>query len=300
MTIALQPPPVNTPLASKDGQVDGLWSRFFVNAQQTVVTDCAPADARYVVTTANPSLTAEVNLGALSAGYLKQTVAAGVASPSTTATIPASDLTGALPALDASALTNLNATALASGTVPDGRFPATLPAASGVNLTALNASNLASGTVPDGRFPATLPAASGVNLTALNASNLGSGTVPQARLPFVLDAGTYTPTLTNSVNVAASTAYVCQYLRVGAVVTVSGRVDVDPTAAGDTQLGISLPITSNLASATQCAGTGVAPGIAGQSAAVLGDATNDRATLEWIAVDTTNQPFFFTATYVVI
>src|SRR5438093_6787266 len=190
MTIALQPPPVNTPLASKDGQVDGLWSRFFVNAQQTVVTDCAPADARYVVTTANPSLTAEVNLGALSAGYLKQTVAAGVASPSTTATIPASDLTGALPALDASALTNLNATALASGTVPDGRFPATLPAASGVKLNALNASNLASGTVPDGRFPATL------------------------------DAGTYTPTLTNSVNVAASTAYVCQYLRVGAVVTV--------------------------------------------------------------------------------
>jgi len=300
MTIALQPPPVNTPLAGKDGQVDGLWSRFFVASQQTVTLDVAPADGPYLTTTANASLTNESNLGLLASGYVKVGVAAGVASPSTTATIPASDLTGALPALDASALTNLNATALASGTVPDGRFPATLPGASGVNLTALNASNLASGTVPDGRFPATLPAASGVNLTALNASNLGSGTVPQARLPFVLDAGTYTPTLTNSVNVAASTAHVCQYLRVGSVVTVSGQVDIDPTAAGDTQLGISLPIASNLASATQCAGTAVAPGIAGQSAAVLGDATNDRAILEWIAVDTTNQPFFFTATYVVI
>src|SRR5438093_13362661 len=190
MSIALQPPPVNTPLTDKDGQVDGLWSRFFVASQQTVTLDVAPADARYVVTTANPSLTAEVNLGALSAGHLSMTVAAGVAAVSSSATIPAADLTGALPALDGSA------------------------------LTALNASQLGSGTVPDGRFPATLPAASGANLTALNASNLGSGTVPQARLPFVLDAGTYTPTLTNSVNVAASTAYVCQYLRVGAVVTV--------------------------------------------------------------------------------
>src|SRR5437899_5915108 len=95
MTIALQPPPVNTPLASKDGQVDGLWSRFFVKAQQTVTTDVAPIDARYVVATSDPTLTAEVNLGALSAGYLKQTVAAGVASPSTTATIPAADIVAA-------------------------------------------------------------------------------------------------------------------------------------------------------------------------------------------------------------
>lgn len=172
MSIALQPPPVNTPMTDKDGNITPLWSRYQVDAQQAVTLDCAPADARYVVTTSNPSLTAEVNLGALSAGYLKQTVAAGVASPSTTATIPASDLTGALPALDASALTNLNATALASGTVPDGRFPATLPGASGVNLTALNASNLASGTVPDGRFPATLPALNGSALTALVGTNV--------------------------------------------------------------------------------------------------------------------------------
>ena len=83
---------------------------------------------------------------------------------------------------DATNLTNLNASNLASGTVPDARFPATLPAASGVNLTALNASNLGSGTVPDARFPATLPAASGVNLTNLNASNLASGSVATARL----------------------------------------------------------------------------------------------------------------------
>lgn len=93
---------------------------------------------------------------------------------------------GTLSAANGSALTNLNASNLASGTVPDGRFPATLPAASGVNLTALNATNLSSGTVPDARFPATLPAASGANLTALNASNLASGTMPDARFPATL------------------------------------------------------------------------------------------------------------------
>lgn len=100
-------------------------------------------------------------------------------------TVPAAaaTLTGTtLPALNAAALTDLNATNLATGTVPDARFPATLPAASGVNLTALNATNLGSGTVPDARFPATLPAASGVNLTALNGTNIASGTVADARL----------------------------------------------------------------------------------------------------------------------
>lgn len=104
---------------------------------------------------------------------------------------------GTLPAYNGSALTNLNASNLASGTVPDGRFPATLPAVSGANLTALpatlpassganltslNASNLASGTVPDARLPATLPALSGANLTALNASNLASGSIADARV----------------------------------------------------------------------------------------------------------------------
>ncbi len=117
-----------------------------------------------------------------------------IASPNTnsdrTVTLP--DTTGTLyisggdigtpSSGDATNLTNLNASNLATGTVPDARFPATLPAASGANLTALNASNLGSGTVPDARFPATLPATSGANLTNLNASNLSTGTVGTARL----------------------------------------------------------------------------------------------------------------------
>jgi len=115
-----------------------------------------------------------------------------------------------------------------------------------------------------------------------------------------LSAGTYTPTLFNVANVTASTAFVCQYLRVGATVTVSGRVDVDPTAAVDTQLGISLPIASNFANSFECAGTGASPAVAGQSAAVLGDTVNDRAVLQWLAVDLANRPMYFTFSYRVI
>ena len=104
------------------------------------------------------------------------------ASNLSSGTIPDARFPATLPALNGSALTNLDAGDLASGTIPDARFPATLPALNGSALTNLNASNLASGTLPDARFPATLPAANGSALTALNATNIASGTVSNARL----------------------------------------------------------------------------------------------------------------------
>lgn len=111
---------------------------------------------------------------------------------------------------------------------------------------------------------------------------------------------TYTPTLTNTTNIAASTAYSCQYVRVGNFVTVSGRVDVDPTAAGQVVLGISLPVASNFANANELGGAAASPAVAGQSAALLADAANDRATMEWIAVDVANRAMYFTFSYRII
>lgn len=113
-------------------------------------------------------------------------------------------------------------------------------------------------------------------------------------------AGVYTPALTGVANVAASTAYQCQWSRVGDVVTVSGKVDIDPTAAGNLQLGIALPIASDIGAAEDCAGVAFASGIAGQGAAIRGDAANNRAELVYIAVDTTNQPFYFSFTYQIL
>lgn len=125
-------------------------------------------------------------------------------------------------------------------------------------------------------------------------------TSAQHAIVSVATSGTYTPTLTNVTNLAASTAYVCQYIRVGSVVTVSGRVDIDPTAVGATELGITLPIASNLGALEDCAGTAAASGIAGQSAAIAGDLTNNRAKLVYVAADITNQPMYFTFTYRII
>jgi len=119
-------------------------------------------------------------------------------------------------------------------------------------------------------------------------------------VPFPVVQDIYTPTLTNVANLDASTAYQCQYCRVGDMVTVTGKVDVDPTAAVATQLGLSLPIASNLGAPEQCAGTAFAPGIAGQGAAILGDVANDRAQMQWVAVDLTNQAMYFTFSYRVL
>lgn len=132
--------------------------------------------------------------------------------------------------------------------------------------------------------------------TALhNNSSSPTGTASQ-----YIASGTYTPTLTSVTNVAASTAFQCQWMRVGNVVTVSGRVSVDPTAAGATILGISLPLASNLGAIEDCAGVAFANAVAGQGAAIWGDATNDRASMEWVAIDVTNQGMSFIFTYEII
>ena len=116
-----------------------------------------------------------------------------------------------------------------------------------------------------------------------------------------LIAGVYTPTLTNVTNLSASTAYQCQYMRVSSVVTVSGKIDIDPIlTATSTILGISLPVASNFGAAEDCGGVAHASGIFGQGAAILGDTINNRAQLQFISADVTNQPMYFTFTYRVI
>jgi len=115
-----------------------------------------------------------------------------------------------------------------------------------------------------------------------------------------ITGGLYTPTLTNTTNLATSTAYECQWQQTENTVTVSGRVDVDPTGAGQCVLGITIPVASEFDTIQQCAGTAVAPAVAGQCAAIYADTTNLRATMEWVAVDTSNRAMYFTFTYRII
>lgn len=135
---------------------------------------------------------------------------------------------------------------------------------------------------------------SGVTITTNASTDTITLTVP------TVASGTYTPTLTNTTNLAASTAYQCQYLRVDNTVTVSGRVDVDPTGAGQTVLGISLPIASNIGATEDVGGVASTIAVASQCAGIYGDTANDRATMEWVAVDLANRAMFFTFSYQVI
>lgn len=115
-------------------------------------------------------------------------------------------------------------------------------------------------------------------------------------------SGTYTPTLTNTTNIAASTAFACQYIRVGNVVTVSGRLNIDPTTSGAaSELGISLPIASNFSATTQCGGVGAIQTTTTEvsTGGIAGDVTNDRAQFRFVAGGTAARDYGFTFTYLV-
>jgi hypothetical protein len=115
---------------------------------------------------------------------------------------------------------------------------------------------------------------------------------------------TYTPTLTGVNNVADTTAYVCQYMRVGSVVTVSGHLTVDPTSNGlPTTVGISLPVASNFAEIFQCGGTahGFDGSDTGRSAGITADTTNDRAQIDWVETNgAASNLWTFTFTYLIV
>lgn len=121
----------------------------------------------------------------------------------------------------------------------------------------------------------------------------------------IVSVGTYTPTLTNSTNVAASTAFLCRYVRVkgptGDFVTVSGQVNIDPTAAAPTAttMKMSLPIASNFANAEECSGV-FSSNNSGQNGTIQADTTNDVANFLYSASDTNNAAYGFTFSYQVI
>jgi hypothetical protein len=114
-------------------------------------------------------------------------------------------------------------------------------------------------------------------------------------------SGTYTPTLTNTTNIASSTAAVCQYMRVGNVVTVSGTVTIDPTATGRIVMGMTLPIASNFAGANECGGTFASSGTTTVNVgSIAADSTNDRATFDGVTADAASRVYAFSFTYRII
>lgn len=148
-------------------------------------------------------------------------------------------------------------------------------------------------------------AAASAGLVITNTKNIygtaihNNATAPTGTTNQYIASGTYTPTLTNVTNITASTAYQCQWIRVGNVVTVSGKVDIDVTLGIASELGMSLPIASNLTAEQNLGGTASSSAAASLVTAVKADATNDRAAFVFTAVSLTNDSYFFEFEYLI-
>lgn len=90
----IPPPPINVTIFRPDGKMSEVWRTWFLKVATSIEDGSAPADAQYLVATANAFLTADRNLGLLGSGYLKIVVALGIATPSSSAAIPQADVTG--------------------------------------------------------------------------------------------------------------------------------------------------------------------------------------------------------------
>lgn len=140
-----------------------------------------------------------------------------------------------------------------------------------------------------------------VSFNGLHNNGTVAGTAEQ-----FLASGSYTPSLTPSTNVSATSSGHGQWTRLGNVVTVSGNINVTCTAATTfSAVQISLPIASTFGDTTKCSGTGVrkAPTTSTfVSAAVIGQNSNNTAQMEWYNdADTgSSREWRFTFTYEVL
>lgn len=116
----------------------------------------------------------------------------------------------------------------------------------------------------------------------------------------IVSSGTYTPTLTNVSNVSSSTAHTCQYMRVGSVVTVSGKVEVDiTTTLASTVLQMTLPVASSFTVGEDCGGVGTTSADQTTTVAIFSDSVG-KAQFAWSdQVATGNRTYYFTFTYLI-
>lgn len=148
--------------------------------------------------------------------------------------------------------TNTTSNAYADGKVQNSLSASTTiaPSATAVNTALALKADLAS------------PAFTG-NPTAPTQS-AGDNSTKVATTAFVANAvstafvsGTYTPTITPGTNVTSADGYNCQYIRVGNIVTVTGKLEFDFTATNTaTDVNISLPTSSTFSDVTDANGLG--------------------------------------------
>jgi len=250
-----------------------------------------------------PRINADNSVSTLDAATFRTAIGAGtsstvgtVTSVGGTGTVNGITLTGTVTSSGnltlGGTLSGVNLTTQVTGTLPvaNGGTGATTFTANallkGNTTSAVSASNVSDN-------GSTVSIASGIGFSVARTTV----TAPAAADGNVF-SGTYTPTSFNTTNIAASTPQSAQYLRVGNTVTVSGQIDIDPTATGFAILGLSLPVASSLTSAVQLSGVFNCPDAAGGG--IYGDAANDRATFQMNATSASNLTYYYTFTYRVL
>lgn len=106
-------------------------------------------------------------------------------------------------------------------------------------------------------------------------------------------SGTYTATLTNGSNVAASSFAAAKYFRVGNLVTVVMRLNVDPTSsAALTEISVSLPVASNFTGVGDCIGGGGHAETISMRYYIDSDVSNDRCVIHFTPSYNSNDAIF--------
>jgi hypothetical protein len=117
---------------------------------------------------------------------------------------------------------------------------------------------------------------------------LSSAAIAAAYQPLfgTIAVGAWTPTLTGETNVAASTPQAGEYMRLGDRVHCMCHMQIDPTAAGLVELGVSLPVASDF-DATYRGGGSLSSALGTLSGLVTADVTNNRLKIRANATVTT-------------
>lgn len=132
-----------------------------------------------------------------------------------------------------------------------------------INSTGLQITgSITSSTLTSGFFPVASTGGLLIN-SALSTTNLVSNN--------------FTPTATNVTNITSSTPNNATYQRVGNIVNVFGTITVTNTLAVASEVDVSLPVASNLGSATDLNGLATMDSTASVNIYINADATNDRA-----------------------
>ena len=111
------------------------------------------------------------------------------------------------------------------------------------------------------------------------------------------ESGTYTPTIDDTTNIDSTVAEPCMYIRMGSIVHVSGLVQINPTSSGIlTQVGITLPFSTDFGTSKDCTGVASAMGQA-DGAEIYGDTGNNWARLRCHPDGTGNDSWYFHIMY---